>query len=346
MSLIDRILCDHYDDMNLADHGLSRAWESVLLTPRFVTSRHVVALIFAAGTRHPRLVVKVPRRPGDNEGVLREARLLRELAACTGAAVGDVPEILGAFEIGRDTVLVETALVGAPLDPARVAADLDLAIRSGTTFLDALPVTEDAVHGWYERMVAEPLRALAQLVPHDAEVTELCERTHDVLAPLRSAALPAVFEHGDLSHPNILLHNGTKLQVMDWERASTAGLPGLDLVFYLQYLSESASSAYSRPQQLDAFVDAWGRHGWGRPILRSHLAGRRIDPDLMPLMIVASWARSAATLSYRLAPSETDMAEVDCGQLSSAVADDRDYWLWRHSLAAAEVHPMSPLSIR
>ncbi|TDK24087.1 hypothetical protein E2F48_15020 [Arthrobacter crusticola] len=57
------------------------AGATVLLTPQFVLSRHVVALVFAVGSTRPVLVMKVPRCPGDNEGVRRETDMLRRLGA-------------------------------------------------------------------------------------------------------------------------------------------------------------------------------------------------------------------------------------------------------------------------
>jgi len=334
MNFIDSVLREHYDEWHLADFGLGAEWTTILVTPQFTTSRHVVGLVFPAGARQPSLVVKVPRCPGDNEGVQREADMLRQLMTLGGGRVDGIPRIVATLDVGDHTVLVETALTGAPLDPYRVAGDLAGAVALGVAFVAALPCTRPGPDNrdWYERTVESPLGALASLLPGDAEVSALVHRTHELLRPLRTSTLPAVFEHADLSHPNLLVQAGGRLQVMDWERSSLFGLPGHDLIFYLQYLSESADMAFSRVAQLAAFDKAFGPGGWALATLREHLVLRNVDPELLPLLVIATWARSAATLAYRLATE--GVPAPGSAQLRTAVLEDRDFWLWRHAVTA------------
>ncbi|MDN4643032.1 aminoglycoside phosphotransferase family protein [Arthrobacter sp. PsM3] len=330
MNFIDSVLREHYDEWGLAAFGLGPQWDTVMITPQFTTSRHVVGLIFAGGTRRPALVVKVPRCPGDNEGVQREAEMLRQLTALSGGRVEGIPHTVATLERGKHTVLVETALTGIPLDPQRVAGDLAGAVALGVDFVAGLPCTRPGPDNgdWYGRTVERPLEALASLLPGDAEVSALVRRTHELLGPLRDSTLPAVFEHADLSHPNLLVQAGGGLQVMDWERSSLYGVPAHDLVFYLQYLSESSDMAFSRVAQLAAFDKAFGPGGWALAPLREHLVFRDIDPGLLPLLVIAAWARSTATLSFRLASE--DVPAPGSAQLRAAILDDRDFWLWRH----------------
>ena len=334
MNFIDSVLREHYEEWDLAGFGLGSEWTTLLVTPQFTTSRHVVGLIFPEGARHPSLVVKVPRCPGDNEGVQREAEMLRQLSVLSGGRVEGIPHAVATLDVGEHTVLVETALTGAPLDPYRVAGDLAGAVALGVDFVAALPCTRPGADNedWYERTVERPLEALISLLPGDAEVSGLVHRTHELLRPLRLSPLPAVFEHADLSHPNLLVQADGRLQVMDWERASLYGVPGHDLVFYLQYLSESADMAFSRVAQLAAFDKAFGPGGWALEPLREHLILRNVDPELLPLLVIATWARSASTLAYRLATE--DVPVPGSARLRTAVLDDRDFWLWRHVVAA------------
>lgn len=335
MNFVDRILQDHHAEFELDRYGLGSKWASVLLTPQFVTSRHVVALVFADGARRPCLVVKIPRRPGDNGGVRREADVLRRLRSSGDGRTTGIPEVAGVLDVGAHCVLVETALAGAQLDPPRVAADLASAVEAGVDFLSALSRTVPAESNvdWYERKLRRPLQALAGLLPGDGEVASLVERTHEVLAPLRKVQLPAVFEHGDLSHPNLLVHTDGRLQAVDWERSSADGLPGHDLVFYLQYLSESSEYAFTRGTQMKAFDNAFRPDGWARSHLRQHLRLAGVDPELLPQLIIATWARSAATLVDRLQVQED--LEHGAGQTRAAVLSDRDFWLWRHAVNTA-----------
>jgi hypothetical protein len=215
-------------------------------------------------------------------------------------------------------------------------------VQAGAAFVRGLPVvrTADDNADWYAAALVEPLQALADLVPLGGETARLCARTHAVLGPLRDAALPAVFEHGDLSDPNLFIGEDGALQVIDWERATTAGVPGHDLVFFLQFVAEAARGATTRPEQLAAFDEAFtGPGAWTRPVLLDHLAARGVDPELLPLVVVATWARTAATLVPRLVPEPGAggaAAAPSPQALATAVAQDRDVALWRHALTRLE----------
>ncbi|MDQ0799177.1 aminoglycoside phosphotransferase family protein [Arthrobacter sp. SLBN-112] len=335
MSFVDRFLRDHFEEFALDRYGLGSRWETLLLTPRFTTSRHVVALVFPSRGSDPALVVKIPRQPGDSSGVRREAAMLDQLSAAVGSP--GVPRLVGIRDEGPYTVLVETALTGIPLDPRKVAADLPSAVAAGTGFVGALPCTHAATDNpdWYQRAVAAPLAALERLAGPDAQTGRLVERTHQLLEPLRTAQLPAVIEHGDLSHPNLLVKPGSGLQVMDWERSLADGVPGHDLVFYLQYLSESSEQAFARDAQIAAFEKAFGQGGWALDPLSRHLGVRGVDASLLPLLVITTWARSTATLADRLAQeTEADPSQGN-GKVRAALEADRDYWLWRHVVTSA-----------
>ncbi|MCA4135033.1 phosphotransferase [Arthrobacter sp. M4] len=336
MNFVDDVLHDRYWELGLYRYDIGADWETVLLTPRFVTSRHLVALIFPRGFREPRLVVKVPRQPGDNLSVRHEAAVMAGLKALGLGAEQGIPEVVSTVDVGDHTVLIETAVRGIPLDPRHVAADLKRAVKAGSNFVDALPCTAEAGanSNWYQRTVVGPLRRLVELLPMEPEVVGLVERTHHALEPLQGTRLPAVVEHGDLSHPNLFLRPNGTLQVVDWERSRTDGVPGHDLVFYLQYLSESHEQAYERIPQLVAFDKAFGRGGWALQPLRSHLELRGVDPQLLPLLVLATWARSTATLAYRLTGAATLQGKA---HTRDAVLADRDYWLWRHAMDSWEL---------
>lgn len=335
MNFIDRILRERYRELGLHDYGIGADFSCVLLTPHFVTSRHVVALVFPSGATHPRLVVKVPRQPGDDGGVRREAAILRELEVLAPGAAPLTPRVVGLVEEGGRCILVETALGGTQLDPGEVAAHLDAAVAAGLDFVARMPVTRAGTenHGWYGRAVAGPLQRLLEQVAPAPEVARLVERTHQLLQPLRDQELPAVFEHADLSHPNILVRPDRRLQVLDWERSSVRGVPGHDFIFYLEYLRESADGAFARPGQLGAFDHGFAHGGWARAPLEGHLAQRGIEAALAPALILATWARSAATLAERLVQAGT---RGDSAVVLHALLEDRDFWLWRH---AVEVYP-------
>jgi hypothetical protein len=340
VNLVDRVLAERYDELGLAAVGLPRRMDTVLLTPRFVTSRHLVALVSRPGDSRPLVVAKIPRRPGDNQGVHHEAATLRRLTELARAPLPGVPLLLGTVDVGGHTLLVETAVQGTPLDPPAVRLDRERAVRAGAAFVGELPVVRPAEDNrdWYGPALVEPLDALAELVPMGGETARLCARTHAVLQPLRDAALPAVFEHGDLSDPNLFLGPDGELQVIDWERATASGVPAHDLLFFLQFVAEATRGATERPAQLAAFDDAFvGPGAWTRPVLLEHLRARGIDPELLPLLVLATWARASATLVPRLVPdSELGAAAPSAEALAAALSHDRDVALWRHALTRVE----------
>jgi len=339
MSFVERVLRRNHEELGLAALGFGTAVEVTLLTPRFATSRHVVALVQPEGSREPRIVVKIPRQPGDDEAVRLEADMLRQLTTLPASAGLHVPTVLGVVSAEGRTVMVQSAVVGTPLNARGVRRRFQEALSAGTAFISALPVVRPAEDNgdWYEAAVERPLARLAEHVPMGGDTADLCARTHAVLQPLRSILLPTVFEHGDLAHPNLFLTGpGARLGVIDWERATPNGVPGHDLTFFLQFLGESADRPGKGYTAADVFDRAFVQPGaWGVPVLREHLRARGLEPGIWGQLVIASWARTAATLVDRLVPAGI------AGHLSSlppekAIGPRRDISLWRHAVERAE----------
>lgn len=333
------MLTEHHDELDLARRGFRGQLAVSLLTPRFETSRHVVGLIFCEGEDEPCLVAKIPRRPGDNEGVEREAEMLRALQDSAPAPIAGVPAVIGFFDLFGHGMLVETALRGKPMDPDRVSHDFRHALQAGVEFIFQLPVTAEPRNNtnWYDVTVRQPLAQLIRLAPMGGRMAALVSDTHDFLEPLAAQALPAIFEHADLSHPNLLLSSSGSLQVADWERSRRLGVPAHDLVFFLQYLSESRRSAFTRVAQADAFDAAFtASDAWAVAVGHRYLAKYDVSRDMLPYLVIAAWARSTSTLIARLVPAEdqvtlrADMSGMS--DMSAVVAADRDFMLWQHAL--------------
>jgi hypothetical protein len=330
---VDQILRDNYREFELEKYGLNDQWDTLLLTPQFVTSRHVVALIYAAGIQVPSLVVKIPRQPGDNESVRKEADVLLQLKSLGVGSERGAPEVVGVLDVGGQTVLIETAVVGNLLEPRLVVENFPRALSAGMNFVAALPCTKPVTENadWYQRAIGNPLAELASLLRTDAEVARLIDRTHELLAPLRSEQLPAVVEHGDLSYQNLFLQPNGRLQVVDWERSRLDGVPAHDLIFYLQYIGQAQEHALtSRRLQLRAFENAFSPGGWALAPVAKHLRLRNVDPELLPYLVIATWARSAASMVYRLSGQGAHGGGT--ANVQAAVTSDRDFWLWRHAV--------------
>lgn len=331
MNLVERTLAVHATEL-----PWSGPFESVLLTPREPTSRYVIAFVHRRGERLPVAVVKLARRAGDRQGLEREARMLEAVWTGLGNAEHVVPALLGLFEADGHTLLVQSVVAGPTLNPARVRRNARLAIRVGADFAAALPVTAPAATAWYEGAVKEPLTRLAGAIP--ALEHGPVASTHARLARLRSAALPTVLEHGDLSHPNLfLVDRGARLGVVDWEGAGPAGVPGHDLVFYLQFVADAARRATTPPAQCAAFDAAFLSHrGWAVPVLRQHLEQRQVDPELWPQIVLSAWARSAALLLERLRADGPGSEGPAPEPVVAALRARREFVLWQHLLAAGE----------
>ena len=314
--------------------GVRADRSTLLLTPWFEASRHVVGLHFDLRTRALAEVSKQPRRPWDLAGISHEAASLALVGSQAPRLAGLAPEVLR-LELGGRPMLAETAVRGRAVGPEVVRAKLDVVIDAGIGFVRLLPQAgrTDGSSAEFSRLLELPLHRVAELAPADSTVADMVARSLELLRPLRTVDLPLVFEHGDLGHPNLLLTDRDQLAAVDWERSEPRGLPGHDLCFFLQYVGESRRAAFDRWAQLRAFDEAFtGTDAWARPILLNHLAELGVDPRLLPLLVVASWARSAAGLVSRLAPASGDDS-LDATDLLAALTEDRDFALWRHSLA-------------
>ncbi|HEY6608744.1 MAG TPA: phosphotransferase, partial [Candidatus Limnocylindria bacterium] len=148
----------------------------------------------------------------------------------------------------------------------------------------------------------------------------LVGRTREALGPLERQAPPAVFEHGDLSHPNLVVRDEGGLGVLDWELARPDGLPLHDLCFFLGYVALATVGEEGDP--FEGLVRVLGHPTWGAAAaLHSEAARLGIDREAIPGLVIACWARAFAGLADRLAGGAA--GGVD-GQLSRS----RYHRLW------------------
>ncbi|MGP1674434.1 MAG: phosphotransferase family protein [Candidatus Limnocylindrales bacterium] len=299
----------------------------LLLTPRYEASAHVVALIVdrSRPAGQPRLVIKAARVADGSDTLAREGHALLRLAPTLGAT-GHAPRVLALDIDGTPPSLIETGLSGVPLDPRTVRRDRAAAASAVVAFAARLPVgsvVDDA-----DGEMRGPGLALAALERLDrANVApDLVERSRPLVERLRTAALPTVFEHGDLAHPNLVLQPDGTLGAVDWERAEPDGLPLHDLTMALAYIAAAGASAGTPDLQAEAFVSALtGEDAWAAPLLDAELDRLHIDRGLRGALIVVPWIRTAAFLAER--------ATVDW------LRTDRSVALWRATLDLADRDP-------
>jgi len=281
-----------------------------------------VVLVTAGRSAVPRLVVKLPRA-GAAPSLAPEAAGLGAAAAHGLDADGSAPRLvfLGEPEaLGGWPVLVETAIPGRPLDaaavrrrPSRAADAVEDWLRRVAAGAPREPGAERLA-----RLVARPLEPVAGLGPAEHD---LVEQTLEVCAPLAGADLPVVLEHGDLSHPNVLLGPGGRIGAVDWELAEPRGLPLHDLIFFLAFVAGARRRART-PADHEAAVGRADADTTAR--LARRAAALDLPPELLPPLVVASWARQSAAAWRR-----TDQGDPEWLRRSRVVR------LWRRAVAVA-----------
>src|SRR3954451_1076467 len=110
MTVVDAFLRER--GATFAVEGLDAGWSTVLVTPWWHASRHVVALVYSRRDGRMALVLKLPRRPGDEGGIRKEAESLRLLAQVSPSAAERGPRVVALTRFRGISLLAETAVCG------------------------------------------------------------------------------------------------------------------------------------------------------------------------------------------------------------------------------------------
>ena len=282
------------------------------------------------------LVAKLSRLVGDDSGLEREAAHLDAVHRSGVPHLDSIPRLVAFETLDDRRVLVQSALRGEPL----VAASLRRGGRErwGAAVMDwllELPTTQPAKdEDWYGRLIEEPLGRFRRIV--GGAPAETVDETLERLEPLRVAQIPHVFEHGDLSHPNLIRIARRRVGVIDWELAEETGLPAHDLFFFIAWAAAAAAGARERPGQVAAFDSAFfADRAWGWALALAYAERLRLDATLLPLLLIACWARYTARVAVRVAPVARGDSIDHAGSTEAAAAlgfyPYYDYW--RHALA-------------
>ena len=305
----DRLTADHPEDQ-LSPGALLRdvipeSYRVLYVTPSFVESRHLVGLVVDRDGRAT-AVAKTPRRAWDTESVRHEAAVLVELARAAPELTATIPQVLVSATWHDRPVLLELMLTGAPLTHARAGRDsrsTDALLR----WIAGLPRTGESTGADLLASLLDPdLAWLRRLAPAGHPLLELAQRTEREVEPLRDAVLPRVFEHGDPSHPNLLVTRSGHdrgIGVVDWELARPDGAPGHDLAQCLAFVCFARARAHGRAAESAAFHAWFGRPGdIGSRQFAASLVGQGIAQGLVRPLFVLAWARAALRLLPRMAP--------------------------------------------
>jgi hypothetical protein len=342
MNLVEQLLATRREQLGLDRLGVPSELSCVLVTPRFRTSRHVIALVAPAGGGQPCLVAKLPRRVDDDDGLRREWANLRRLQDLWPEGRGSFPEVLLLDHVDGQPVLIETALHGKALHHRAVRRRPRPVTALVERWLDGLPVTgmTGGDEAWFDRMLVAPLRSFARRAALGDETRRLVDQTLHVVDPLGGARFPFVFEHGDLTHPNLLMAPGGRIGVVDWELSQPQGLPVHDYCLFLAFVAFSLAGLHDRDGQVRAFESAFvGPRPWALPLIARRLTALSVDARLLVPFVVASWARYVAELLPRLigtVPGAGAGPETLSDEAAALVRQDRDLAIWQCAVRQAE----------
>jgi aminoglycoside phosphotransferase len=306
---------------------------ALLVTPRYNDSRHVVVLLLDPSA-NPRIVGKIVRRPHDRSTLATEFDVLERLAA-QSADVRTAPRPLAFVQHRDHWMLVETAVTGVVLTHRRMKKSPQRVWRLVDDWLCGLPsvTTTAESERWFDEQIANPMRLATSTLHATADERRLFAATKRALRELTAADLPMPLEHGDLSHPNLLLSEHDRLAVVDWETGRVSGLAGADAAVFLAFLSFSLDGAHG----VEAEAQCYGRsflrpNGAGRLRLRDHLERQAVDPKWLDLILLATWARYALQVFPRLAPRGEADPDDRIKLAGELFRSGRPLRLWRMTL--------------
>ena len=268
-------------------------------------SQKVVFVATAEGSVDPDVVIKVTRQPSFAPLLQREHD---GLTALLGAGVETgAPRPLFYGEHAGLAVQGQTAVVGEPL--VRLAAanpSCELVERAASWLVDvatrtAVPsVTSDAAGALGE--LVRRYVGIYQPPPSEREELARCVET----IGRSSAALPAVFQHGDSGAWNVLVGRDGEVTFLDWENADPQGVPLWDLVYLTQTHASAVATRRGVRYTARSFADQLVAPSAWRAVLdeRVERCARALsmDPAVVEPITSLLWVHLAVKESTRLRP--------------------------------------------
>lgn len=215
---------------------LSPSCPLLLLTTGHRSINKAVGLAFEPGATQPAKAVKFARVPEAEPGLEREAAVLRRLRQERPDLAG-VPRLVGEGSRNGRLAVVQEAVAGELLLEALRPENFEATAMAVTRVLVDLAGSVDRVIEVAKNPPgggkSPPRDALDWFAQSFGPVVDpgVLDRARVLLADL--GPLPVTVEHRDCSPWNVLLTPGGDPVLLDWESAEPAGLPGLDLVYFL-----------------------------------------------------------------------------------------------------------------
>ncbi len=314
----------------LAD--LPESLSALMLTPRFEASCHVIFIIFPSGKTQPLLVAKIPRMPQLGERLTHEASVLKTIQKLRTGGFQSIPQVINYDYYQGYPVLLETALNGRLISPEVIRRDPERIIQITRDWLLEIQSNSTGPHDdhWYEVFVESPLLALRDIFPLTTKERDLVNQCEQYLVVLKETSLPYVLEHGDLSHPNLILTEHGSLGVLDWELATIRGLIASDLFFFLGYAAFSLHHANESGDYIQAFDRAFfDRGAWAQPHIHEYKTALTLETNTVPALFLLSWLRYLVQFIGRLHLRKTEYISLETADI---VRKHRSYALWKHAV--------------
>jgi hypothetical protein len=303
----------------------------LLLTGGERSINKVVALVLADSGTRPRLVVKFPRSEAGEEELRHEHETLGVLER-TRPSLDGVPRPLFVGRRCGRLCIGETALGGASLMLQLNPTNYDeYAARVTDWLIDLAGTNPPAPRAmWSPRLVEEPQHEFETRFGRVVSESDL-ERTREVLS--RGGDLPLVPEHRDCSPWNILIGEGGRLGVVDWESSEPNGLPGLDLIYFLTYASLVIEDAFDLPAARMAYARMREPSTLTGAVVaeceRSYIERLGLAPDVLAPLRLLCWVVHSRSEYRRL---EQDVGGVPS---SDALLGSLFLALWHEELRSA-----------
>lgn len=299
MNLVEQFLTSPAGRSSVAAMSEFTVAGSVVITPRYPDSRHVVVLVVDDGGR-ARVVGKVVRATDDTSTLGHEAQLL---GALDGSSVppGSVPRLLAFENIGGHWVLVQTALRGRAVTHADARADPGRWWARVGDWLAALPVgPPPRPQEWLDDYLGAALSFAESVLDPTTKERAAFLATEHFLAQFAQAGFPTVVEHGDLSHPNVLWSQ-RGIAVVDWETGHRAGVVGADAAVFLSFLEFARAGVHGRDAEAEVYARQLLQPGAdARNRLIEYLERQKVGQEWVDHVLLAAWSRISLAVFPRL----------------------------------------------
>ena len=335
MNLVERFVVSE------AGAALTQRWRpagSIVLTPRYPDSRHVVVLLLDRAGR-PRLVGKVVRAPADPSTLDREAAVLTAVGTDRPAeGARSVPRLLALEWVQGHRLLLQTAVEGTTLTHATARRRPEHWWHLVDRWLTTLPrQPADAVPpSWLEHYLGADVTLARNTLAGAGALTGALEHTFDrtveAVERLQSAAPFVVVEHGDLSHPNLMV-GPAGVGAVDWETGDPVGLPGVDAATFLAFLEFSRARVHGTTGEVGIYRRTLLSHdGSGRRHLSRHLDDVGVGTARIDDVLATTWAKAALSAFGRLLTGPDRHSAAARRRATDRFLTGRPFALWNATL--------------